>query len=327
VLVIDSVMVRVGLAGLVAVGLLLGCDAEAHIRLFDPTAPSGPASGMDASRPPGPEAGFEPTPPPEAGPAPRDAEPPDPLPDRAPPRRDGGRPPVTVPEPEAGVPVGPTRDALLLHYDFSGEGEVVTDLVGDADGLLKNGVQRSAERDYVFFNGRDGYVDMPNGIISGLHSATIVAWVQWEGGPCWQRIFDFGVSDAGEDAAGDAVTSLFMTPQACGFAYFTAMAELDRLQYPVSDNEMLPTGYAVQVALVVDGDRQTFTLYRDEQQVGTASTQFQLADLQDTNNWLGRSQWAQDAFFRGSIGDFRIYSRVLSRTEIVELYADGPSGP
>jgi hypothetical protein len=323
VLVIECVMSRVGRVVVLAVGLGLGlgCDAETHIRLFEPHVHR-PPSGMDAS-PSEMEAGQEPGPRPEAGPSlPRDAEPPPSLPDGEPPPRDSGRPPVT--QPEAGVPVGPPSESLVLHYDFAGEGEVVQDLVGDADALLRGNAQRGVNGGYVYLDGKDAYIDLPNGIVSGLHDATIVAWVQWEGGVCWQRIFDFGVSDAGEDAAGRVVTSLFMTPRACGFDVFTAMAELDRLQFPVEDDEALPTGFALQVALVVDGDERTFTLYRDGRQVARAGTEFQLSDLRDSNNWLGRSQWAQDAFFHGSIGDFRIYSRVLRPDEIAELHAGGP---
>lgn len=304
-----------------AVGLWLGlgCDAETHIRLFEPHVQR-PPSGMDAS-PPEMEAGQPPDRQPEAGPPPpRDAEPTPAMPDRELPPRDSGRPPVT--QPEAGTPVGPPSESLILHYDFAGSGEVVPDLVGDADALLRGGAQWS--RGYVYLNGVDAYIDLPNGIVSGLQDATIVAWVQWEGGACWQRIFDFGASDAGEDASGRALTSLFMTPLACGFDVFTAMAELDRLQFPVRDDEALPTGFALQVALVVDGDERTFTLYRDGRQVSRANTEFQLSDLRDENNWLGRSQWAQDAFFEGSIGDFRIYSRVLSADEIAELHSQGP---
>ena len=64
---------------------------------------------------------------------------------------------------------------------------------------------------------------------------------------------------------------------------------------------------------------------RDGQRVAeAASREFQLSDLVDSNNWLGRSQWTQDAFFKGSIGDFRIYTRVLSAAEIAGLFADGP---
>ena len=46
-------------------------------------------------------------------------------------------------------------------------------------------------------------------------------------------------------------------------------------------------------------------------------------DLGKTNqNWLGRSQWTADAYFTGSLDDFRIYNRVLSEGEVRYLAGD-----
>jgi Concanavalin A-like lectin/glucanases superfamily len=298
---------------------LLGCDAAAHIRLLEPDEHA--PAGMDASppvTPPAPEAGIEP----------RDADvAPEPRPEPRPPSRaDSGPPPVVTPD--AGPPpTSPLEDSLVLRYDFSGDGDVVRDRVGDHDARLLGGTMLSPERPFINLDGVDDYVDMPNGVVSGLHSATFIAWLTWNGGVCWQRVFDFGISDQGEDEVGDSVTSLFMTPKACGRETFTAMAEIAPEQDAVAADEALPTGFALQVALVVDGDSQTFTLYRDTERVGEAAMSFQLEQLTDANNWLGRSQWAQDAFFTGAIGEFRIYSRVLNAAEIAQVRAEGFETP
>ena len=300
---------------------LLGCDADAHIRLFEP-GEEAPQSGMDASRPT-----SEPQSQTDASPAQRDAAPSPPLqrPGRLPTtRRDSGQSPIASADEEAGAPeVTAPADSLVLRYDFSGSGDVVPDLVGDHDARLLGGTMLSPDRTFIRLDGVDDYVDIPNGVVSGLQSATFIVWLTWSGGVCWQRIFDFGISDKGEDQAGNSVTSLFMTPQACGSDAFTAMAELGSVDFPVADDAALPTGYALQVALVVDGDSQTFTLYRDSDKVGEAATSFQLGQLTDANNWLGRSQWSQDAFFSGAIGEFRIYSRALSAQEIAQVRAEG----
>jgi hypothetical protein len=297
---------------------LLGCDAV-HIRLLEPVESVSPPedAGPPVTTPdlPEPQAGSDAR---DAGSPPRDPPAEEPPPSRA----DSGQPPVANPD-AGGPPAVPLEEALVLRYDFSGNGDVVRDLVGDQHARLLGGVLLMPNRTYISLDGMDDYVDIPNGVVSGLHSATFIAWVSWDGGPCWQRIFDFGISDRGEDEVGNAETSLFMTPMACGRQTFTAMAEIGRVQYPVAADAALPTGYSMQVALVVDGDRQTFTLYRDLQVVGEAPTSFELAELTDANNWLGRSQWAQDGFFNGEIGEFRIYSRVLSAAEIAQVRAEG----
>jgi hypothetical protein len=244
-------------------------------------------------------------------------------------------PPVSEPPPSAGTaapdagspPVSPPEDSLVLRYDFSGSGDVVRDRVGERHARLLGGTLLSPERPFIYLDGVDDYVDLPNAVVSGLRSATFVVWLAWNGGGCWQRVFDFGISDRGENAAGSGVTSLYMTPRACGRDNFTARADIGPMQYAVDADAALPIGYALQVALVVDGDRQTLTLYRDTQKVGEAEAPFQLEQLTDANNWLGRSQWARDAFFAGSIGEFRIYSRVLTAEEIAQVRAEGFETP
>ena len=62
------------------------------------------------------------------------------------------------------------------------------------------------------------YIDLPNGIISALGpDATFETWITWYGptDSSWQRIFDFGTSDEGEDVSPAAPNStyIFMTPR------------------------------------------------------------------------------------------------------------------
>ena len=42
-----------------------------------------------------------------------------------------------------------------------------------------------------------------------------------------------------------------------------------------------------------------------------------------TQNWLGRSQWAQDAYCDHIYDDFRIYDRAISEDDVNTLFADG----
>jgi hypothetical protein len=64
-------------------------------------------------------------------------------------------------------------------------------------------------------------------------------------------------------------------------------------------------------------------LYMDGVEVGSGATTLLPKDLGvTTQNWLGRSQWADDGYFIGSIDDFRIYSRPLSAGEVLYLAGD-----
>ncbi len=49
-----------------------------------------------------------------------------------------------------------------------------------------------------------------------------------------------------------------------------------------------------------------------------------LADINDINNWLGRSQYDTDPAFRGSYLEFRIYEAALTAAQIELSFAEGP---
>jgi hypothetical protein len=238
-------------------------------------------------------------------------------------------------EPGGGSPGGPNADidasdprsSLVLRYDFSGSGTVVRDRVGTSDGQILGGAVLDGSGGLTL-DGGDDYVDMPNGIVSRLGSASFVIWLQWRGGVCWQRVFDFGSNDRGEDRVGYALSSLFMTPATCGTGTFTVSGEFaSGVQSRVGDDEPLPADTDLQVALVLDAEAATLTLYRDGAAVAEGPAEFELAEIDDVNNWLGRSQWVQDYFLAGRYDELRIYDRALSAREVAAQRERGPDDP
>jgi hypothetical protein len=228
-------------------------------------------------------------------------------------------------ERDAAVP----GSGLVLRYDFSGEGTRVRDRMGTADAALLGGAVLDGQSG-VELDGSDDYVDLPNGIVSRLESATFMSWLEWHGGVCWQRILDFGKSDAGEGNVGNARSALFMTPSNCVDGMFMASAEFDTgtvVYHDVVAEVRVPTNRSVQTALVIDAGRAQMTLYLDGEQVAHAPTNFVLADVEDVNNWLGRSQWVQDVNLAARYDEFRIYDRALAADEIALLYSRGPDRP
>ena len=110
------------------------------------------------------------------------------------PDRDAAPPPT---QDDAGDDGARSAEAMVLRYDFAGEGTVVFDLVGMADGAVRGGATLDG-RGGVQLDGYDDFVDLPNGTISGLTETTIMVWLRWDGGTCWQRVFDFGSSTNAE---------------------------------------------------------------------------------------------------------------------------------
>jgi hypothetical protein len=69
--------------------------------------------------------------------------------------------------------------------------------------------------------------------------------------------------------------------------------------------------------VVIDGTGMTLQLYEDGEFAAAGPTATLPRDLGTTlRNWLGRSQFAGDAYFEGELDEFRIYDRALSQGEV-----------
>jgi hypothetical protein len=227
------------------------------------------------------------------------------------------------------------RAALAHRYDFEGSGSVVTDRVGTAHGAVVGGATLSSSggKGVVVLNGgtTGSYVDLPNGIVSSLASATFEAWLTWTGGDAWQRIFDFGDSNAAspEDAPADGKSYLFVTPMtdANSGGLLRAVYSLDggaaAAETRVDAAGALPVGLA-QVVVVIDATAGQLLLYRDGEQAGEQPFTLALASINDVNCWLGRSQYDADPELDGTFHDFRIYDAALTPAQIAASFAGGP---
>lgn len=242
--------------------------------------------------------------------------------------------------PDAGgsEPSGPQRSPLetsLLHrYSFDGMGALAIDSRGAAHGQLV-GAKLSGRGSVTLAGERTGqYVNLPNGLISGLRNATFEVWLTWQGGAIWQRIFDFGNGTGGEDptAKANGTTYLFLTA--------SAGTDAERMLIPAlhvaysqngiededkcSGDEPLPSGKPVHVAVVVDHDAETFSLYQDGALLRSCALARPLSGIEDVNDWLGHSNFTADADLGGTYDEFRVYSAALSAEQIASSYAAGP---
>ena len=244
------------------------------------------------------------------------------------------------------APVAPAQDPVH-RYSFSGNAD---DAIGGAHGTVYGNVVFGEGQAFLsndgsqFSNMADpfpdpfdpektppgAYIELPNGIISALGArATFEAWVTCNGptSSVWQRIFDFGISDGGENASSGAPNSyyIFLTPRSGAntlrFGYNSPVpVRIERML----DGIAIDTSEETHVAVVWNDDTTTAELYVNGVRVGMdVLKHFSLADIPDVNNWLGRAQWP-DAMFNGSYNEFRIYDYALNPAEVMGSYECGP---
>ncbi|MAT71526.1 MAG: hypothetical protein CMJ58_18620 [Planctomycetaceae bacterium] len=196
-------------------------------------------------------------------------------------------------------------DVLVAHYAFDGNTSDSSGLndatatggptyVGGANGLAIN------------LDGVDDYVTLPASV-ANHEDISIAAWVYWDGGGVWQRIFDFG---------NNTTQYMFLTPRSGGNTLRFAITNSGNGAEQMLETSQLPTGQWVHVAVTLGGS--VGRLYVNGIQAAAGIITLNPTDFEPLLNYVGKSQWP-DPLFDGRIDDFRIYNFELSSTEIASL--------
>jgi hypothetical protein len=227
----------------------------------------------------------------------------------------------------------PTAYAAKRHeYTFNGGN--ANDSVGTAHGTLEGGATVSVGQ--VVLPGGGAYVNLPADTI-GLNNytaATLEAWFTNSNTAAWQRVYDFGATNAANQCA----NCFFFSPTSGAGDFRAAISNTD----PGNNNEAIANGAGVLAAnqqhyIAVTVDATTISLYNNGQlvestllstapQTGTVGAP-SLDQINPTLAYLGRSLYAADAFFSGTINQFTIHDNVLTPAQILSNFTAGPSGP
>jgi len=237
------------------------------------------------------------------------------------------------------------QTGLIHRYTFN-DGDVAEidgqlmalDVVGGADGIIINDTGAAVVADGLLTLGNDGsqssggagadasngdYVDLPNGLISSLGALTIEAWCTWNDDTAglWQRVFSFGISNAGEDKSNGANSVMYVTANSNSGDLWA-----EYLPHQASLNPgtgAMPLHQEVLITLVHDDLGKLDKLFINGIAQAVKKTNMLLSEVNDKNNWLGRSQW-NDEMFVGSYDEFRIHDTALSAEEVLANYLAGP---
>jgi hypothetical protein len=166
----------------------------------------------------------------------------------------------------------------------------------------------------IILDGVDDYITLPAGI-ADARDMTVAAWVYWNGGNQWQRIFDFGNNTS---------QYLFLTPRSGSNTLRFAIKNGDSEQ--IVETSQLSTSQWVHLAVVLR--ENTATLYKNGKPVSSSGAiTLDPIDFSPALNYIGKSLWSADPLFSGRIDEFRVYSYALSGPEIWNLWGAGAGSP
>lgn len=201
---------------------------------------------------------------------------------------------------------------LLLSYPFSEnkEGAAFDVSENGFHGKVLGGVrwnEKSRHGGGMDFNGSDGYIELPNRV-TDTEDFTFAAWVYWKGGAPWQRVLDAGSGLA---------RHMFLTPsQHAGVLQFTIHGSGG--DQSLLGSAPLPVNAWTHVAVTLQGD--TGKLYVNGQMVASGDhMKLNPSGLLTTEAYLGKSRFAADPYFNGSLDEVRMYSKALTDSEIKKL--------
>lgn len=225
------------------------------------------------------------------------------------------------------VVVGSAANAAELAHRWSFNGDL-KDSVGGKDAVIvdvgANNVTLSQTQAILAGGGKDAsdYIDLPDRILSSLgDSATIEVWATQNAIQNWSRIWDFGSS---------TTHNVFMS-----WTVATTLTN-DRVEWVGSSGTVTRDGSNAPYTLDTEyhivfafqpGSITWYSALAGAADLGPAKGTLQttnlLSSLQDTNAWIGRSQWG-DNTASASFNEFRLWKGALTEEEREKLHDQGP---
>ncbi len=220
-----------------------------------------------------------------------------------------------------------TVQAAQLAHRWSFNGNLLDSIGGQDASIIDLGANNATLSDTeVTLTGgtkdTSDYIDLPDGVVSSLgDSATIEFWATPLSVQNWSRIWDFGSS---------TTHNVFMS-----WTRGTTSNQ-DRVEWVgasgtnTMDDTVAPYTLAVEYHIICVFEPGLVTWYvapAVADDLGTAKGSFEtsnlLSGLQDTNVWVGRSQWG-DNTANAKFNECRLWQGALTPAELEVLHDLGP---
>lgn len=219
-------------------------------------------------------------------------------------------------------------DGAYAEWDFFDVGFSELDVVGSATAEVF--AIRDGAGQVVMDNAFSEYVDFPNGMLSALGAVTFEAWMTMDtsaGG--YQRVFDFGACTLGErgplDLGGFNGTEYLYIARRSTSLECVGEGAADGAFSGWAYGQDVTLDAETHFALTYNPLLGMIDIYQDGVKTGSVAFNGVLDNIDDVNNWIGRSNWGGDSFTDGAVNEFRVYDGVLTPEEISVNYAGGAS--
>ena len=165
--------------------------------------------------------------------------------------------------------------------------------------------------------GGDGdHVQLPTNIFNNLEEATVECWVKWKRFAYFSQPFGFGKATQMM-----AVNNCQQSPDLQFFIY----VDDGRLK-TIRVHNVLRLDQWCHIA-AVSGARTGMKLYFNGMLVGEDPFTCSFAAIKGgEENYLGRSQWAENEHFCGQLDEFRVWSGSRTQAQIQETMGNGLTG-
>ncbi len=138
---------------------------------------------------------------------------------------------------------------------------------------------------------------------------TFGAWIYWNGGSSWQRVFDLG---------NGTNKFMFLTPAAGDSGNLRFAIKNGGGEQQLNHSASVPIKTWTHVAVTISGN--TGKLFVNGALVNTnAGMTINPIDLATSDNFLGRSQFAADPFFSGTLDEVQFLPYALSDANVVSM--------
>ena len=158
----------------------------------------------------------------------------------------------------------------------------------------------------VMLDGTNNYILLPPNL-GNATNFSFAAWVNWNGGAQWQRIFDFG---------DDTTHYLFLTPSSGSGTLRFAIDNGSGEQ--TVETTALPSGQWVHVCFTLSGG--TGKIYTNGV-LAVSSSSFTITPSSFTPmfNYLGKSQFTSDPLFAGKLDEVQVNDYALTAAQVASL--------